>query len=222
MSMEAFAATSLTSKRHRLNNSWIIYTCYVEDLFFRKVLNQRSLLQLFTEAFKKFGADFDSEYRTGRLSRFVVEIIQSLMIRINVSSKVVQIEKVTHKSDKEAVTADEPASTSQTQIQAASRHRKFAACHQFFTDNVAYPYPSDKAERENLATQDGVDLKQVSSPRSHALNILNKRRLTNGSPIIANVLAGTTFVTLPRTKRQHRSLSTWLSQALTTACCQAP
>ncbi|TIB38265.1 hypothetical protein E3P86_01722 [Wallemia ichthyophaga] len=204
MNKETLIANAISSKIHKFNISWIVYTCYIEDLFFRGVLNQRLLLRNFVETFRKFSAEYDSEYKSGQLSPFVVNIVQNLMFRINKTSKVIQLESLTNYSGREPVAASVSTSNPLNETQYTTRNIKFEACHQYFTDNIAYPYPSDKSEREYLAAKDGASLKQVDqwftnhrkrSGWNHICNIAESKE--TASKLVKLVLSGPDQTMLP-------------------------
>lgn len=167
MSLQTYVKKSLESSKHRLNTAWIIYSCYFEDLFFRKYLNRRSSLGPFIETFKKFNAEFSYELNIGRLSRFVIEIILNLIVRITQTSKAIQVERLTNKKKQESFERNKLTNIHQTGAQPAFQQHKYAFCQQFFVDNITYPYPIDKNSKEVIAMKDGVTIKQVSLAITH-------------------------------------------------------
>lgn len=162
-----YVKKSLESSKHRLNIAWIIYSCYFEDLFFRKYLNRGISLGPFIETFKKFNTEFSYELNIGRLSRFVIEIILNLIVRITQTSKAIQVERLTNEEKRESFKPNKMANIHRIEAQPAFQQRKYAFCQQFFVDNITYPYPVDKNSKEAIAIKDGVTIKQVSLAITH-------------------------------------------------------
>lgn len=167
MTLQMYVKKSLESSKHRLNTAWIIYSCYFEDLFFRKYLNRQTSLGPFIGTFQKFSAELTYELEIGRLSRFVVDIILNLIVRITQTSKAIQVERLTNNVKQQSFNTNKLVSVHQTEAQPVFQHCKYAFCQQFFIDNIAYPYPADKNSKEAIAMKDGVTVKQVSECSHH-------------------------------------------------------